>query len=137
MQPGSNGLRVKAVLALVCVIVLSTTAWCQQSSKRTVVHAGKMLDVKTGNLLSDQAIVIEDGKIVSVGPKSAVKLSGSETLIELGSATVLPGLIDAHTHLTFNPQFGYDSLAISIPREALIGATQRESDVGGRFHHGA
>jgi imidazolonepropionase-like amidohydrolase len=35
---------------------------------------------------------------------------------------VLPGLIDAHTHLTFNPRFGYDTLAISVPREALIGA---------------
>jgi imidazolonepropionase-like amidohydrolase len=122
MQPGSNGLRLKTVLALVCVIALSATTWCQQSSKRTVVHAGKMLDVKTGNTLLDQAIVIEDGKIVSVGPKSILRLSGSETLIELGSATVMPGLIDAHTHLTFNPRFGYDSLAISIPREALIGA---------------
>jgi imidazolonepropionase-like amidohydrolase len=81
-----------------------------------------MLDVKTGNTLLDQAIVIERGKIASVGPMSALKLSGNEQRIELGNATVLPGLIDAHTHLTFNPRFGYDSLAISIPREALIGA---------------
>jgi imidazolonepropionase-like amidohydrolase len=35
---------------------------------------------------------------------------------------VLPGLIDAHTHITFDPKFGYDRLAISLPREALIGA---------------
>jgi imidazolonepropionase-like amidohydrolase len=78
--------------------------------------------VKTGNTLLDQAIVIEGGKITSVGPMSGLKLSGNEQRIELGNATVLPGLIDAHTHLTFNPRFGYDSLAISIPREALIGA---------------
>ena len=34
----------------------------------------------------------------------------------------MPGLIDAHTHITFDPKFGYDRLAISLPREALIGA---------------
>ena len=36
--------------------------------------------------------------------------------------SVLPGLIDVHTHLTFDPNFGYEALGISIPREALIGA---------------
>jgi imidazolonepropionase-like amidohydrolase len=44
------------------------------------------------------------------------------TVIELPNATVLPGLIDAHTHVTFNPNFGYSQLATSVPREALIGA---------------
>jgi len=107
---------------ILCGLAIPSTAALGQQVKRTVVHAGKLLDVKSGDTISDQAIVIEGEKIVSVGPMSAVKLSGGEQRIELGNATVLPGLIDAHTHLTFNPQFGYDSLAISIPREALIGA---------------
>jgi imidazolonepropionase-like amidohydrolase len=108
-------------IVLCGLTILSAAAWAQQA-KRTVIHAGKLLDVRSGNTLSDQAIVIEGGRILSVGPMSAAKLSGNEQRIELGNATLLPGLIDAHTHLTFNPQFGYDSLAISIPREALIGA---------------
>ena len=108
-------------MVLCGLAILSTVAWSQQA-KRTVIRAGKLLDVRSGNILSDQAIVIEGGKILSVTPMSAAKLSGNEERIELGSATLLPGLIDAHTHLTGNPQFGYDSLAISIPREALIGA---------------
>ena len=94
----------------------------QQSAKRTIVRAGKLLDVKSGKVQTNQVVVIEGDKIVSVGPASEIKPSPNDTLIDLSNATVLPGLIDAHTHLTFNPQFGYDTLAISVPREALIGA---------------
>ena len=94
----------------------------QQSAKRTIVRAGKLLDVKSGKLQTNQVVVIEGDKIVSVGPASEIKPSSSDTLIDLSNATVLPGLIDAHTHLTFNPHFGYETLAISVPREALTGA---------------
>ena len=108
--------------ALAFAVLFCAASFGQPAPKRTVIHAGKVLDVKTGNTLSDQAIVITGDKILSVGPISAVKPAAGDRQIELGNATVLPGLIDAHTHLTFDPQFGYDSLAISIPREALIGA---------------
>jgi imidazolonepropionase-like amidohydrolase len=94
----------------------------QQSSKVVAIHAGHVLDVKSGKLLPDQTIVIDDGKIASVGASAETKVPAGATVIELANATVLPGLIDAHTHLTFDPQFGYESLGISIPRETLIGA---------------
>jgi len=116
-----NPLGLKATVLLAAVL-FSLAAFAQQMPKRAVIHAGKLLDVKTGSTLSDQAIVIEGDKIVSVGPMSSAKLTGNEQRIELGDATILPGLIDAHTHLTFDPQFGYESLAISVSREALIGA---------------
>ena len=118
---GTNSLRITISL-LLCACLLSVAAFSQQLPKRTVIHAGRLLDVKTGNVLSDEAIVVEGDKIVSVGAMSSLKLSGAERRIELGNATVLPGLIDAHTHLTFDPQFGYEGLSISVPREALIGA---------------
>ena len=88
----------------------------------TVIRAQRVLDVKTGQTLRDGAIVIAGDKIVSVGPASAVPPGSDTTVINLPTATVLPGLIDAHTHLTFNPSFGYEMLGISVPREALIGA---------------
>jgi len=67
--------------------------------------------------------VIEDDKIVSVGPAADVKPAPGTETIDLPNATVLPGLIDAHTHLTVdNGQFGYQGLGISVPREALTGA---------------
>jgi imidazolonepropionase-like amidohydrolase len=104
------------VLMAVCACV------AQQTTPRVVVHAGKLADVKSGKLLSDQDVVIQGDKIVSVGPASEVKPAASDKVIDLPNATVVPGLIDVHTHLTGDPSFGYESLAISIPREALTGA---------------
>jgi len=95
----------------------------QQSSKVVAIHAGRLLDVKSGKLLSDQTIVIEDGKIARVGSSSELKVPEDAMLIDLSNATVLPGLIDAHTHLTADlTSIGYEGLGISIPRETLIGA---------------
>jgi imidazolonepropionase-like amidohydrolase len=93
-----------------------------QTPRHIAVHAGHMLDVKTGKLLADQTLVIEDGRIISAGAAAEAKIPADAVRIELPNATVLPGLIDAHTHLTMEPRFGYDTLAISVPREALIGA---------------
>src|SRR5690348_13170136 len=104
------------------VIIVLLTLPVIVSAQRTLVRAGRVLDVKTGKIATNQVIVIERDKIVSVGPASSVKASAGDRTIDLPNATVLPGLIDAHTHLTFDPQFGYESLAISVPREALIGA---------------
>jgi imidazolonepropionase-like amidohydrolase len=81
-----------------------------------------VLDVKTGKTLANQTIVIEAGKIVRSGASADVKAPAGATVIELPSATVLPGLIDAHTHLTMDPKFGYEELGISLPRETLTGA---------------
>ena len=108
--------------SIVILLALTPSVFGQAPAKRTVIHAGHLLDVKTGKVESNQAIVIQGDKIVSVGPASAAQSSAGDTVIELPNATVLPGLIDAHTHLTFNPHFGYETLAISVPREALIGA---------------
>ncbi len=104
------------------MLMLCAAVAAQQSSNRVIVKAGHLLDVKSGNTLANRAIVIEGDKIVSVVAADDLKTSPGDNVIDLSHATVLPGLIDAHTHLTFNPSFGYETLAISIPREALIGA---------------
>jgi len=83
-----------------------------------IIHAGHMLDVKTGRTLNNVWVVIEDGKIIRVGTDA----EQGANIIELPNATLLPGLIDAHTHITFDPNFGYQELGISVPKEALIGA---------------
>jgi len=121
MKRAERNFLVSILLALV-----ASCAWAQTrpsvQPKHIVIRAGSVLDVKTGKALRDTAIVIEGDKVVSVGPASAVPATSDATVINLPNATVLPGLIDAHTHLTFNPLFGYEMLGISVPREALIGA---------------
>jgi imidazolonepropionase-like amidohydrolase len=109
-------------IPVVILLALGVQLFAQPSSKSVVIHAGHVLDVKTGKLLSDQTIVIEDGKIVSVGASADAKPPADAVRIELPDATVLPGLIDAHTHLTMDPKFGYEELGVSVPREALTGA---------------
>jgi imidazolonepropionase-like amidohydrolase len=85
---------------------------------RTVIHAGHMLDVKSGRVLDNVTVVVDGDKIASVGQPA----TGNQAVINLPNATLLPGLIDAHTHLTGEPNFGYQELGISTPMEALIGA---------------
>jgi imidazolonepropionase-like amidohydrolase len=121
MKPVQRSFFVSILVVLVARSALSQTP-SSATPKHIVIRAERVLDVKTGQTLREAAIVIEGDKIASVGPASAVPLAADTTVINLPTATVLPGLIDAHTHLTFNPNFGYETLGISVPREALIGA---------------
>jgi imidazolonepropionase-like amidohydrolase len=103
-------------------LMLAGSMLGQQGSGAVVIHAGHVLDVKTGKTLTDHMILIEDGKIVSVQDAANAKSPAGAARIELPNATLLPGLIDAHTHLTMDPKFGYEELGISVPRQTLTGA---------------
>ncbi len=90
-----------------------------------LVKAGQLLDVRTGVLLQKQALLIENERVKEVGPQAQVMAhapSGAQ-LVDLSGYTVLPGLIDAHTHLTYRVDVAsYEWLGVSAPREALLGA---------------
>ena len=112
----------RCLVATVFLLFCIGFSWAQvaPAPKVVVIRAGHVLDVKTGKTLSNQTILIQGGKIASVGSDTPVP-AGAQ-VIDLPNATVLPGLIDAHTHITMPTNFGYSTLAISVPREALIGA---------------
>src|SRR6202140_5433133 len=71
----------------------------------TLIKAGRLLDPRTGNVLSPAAVLIEGGKIKEVGAPAQVQahVPAGARIIDLGPATLLPGLIDCHTHLLVDP----------------------------------
>jgi imidazolonepropionase-like amidohydrolase len=73
----------------------------QSTVPTALVKANRLLDPRSGNVLSPAAVIIEDGKIKEVGPPAQLQTHAPNDVktIDLGGATLLPGLIDAHTHL--------------------------------------
>jgi imidazolonepropionase-like amidohydrolase len=101
--------------------------------KRVVLVVGRLLDVKTGRVATDQAIAIEGDTIAAITPKAQAKTDGA-TVVELPGALAMPGLIDAHVHLTDDPKVkGYPALGISVAREALIGAKNAKTTLYAGF----
>ena len=88
-----------AVRLLCLVSVLSATLFAQNSTARTKIalRAAHMLDGKTDTLVSNAVIVIEGDRISAVG--SGLAIPKDAKVIDLGNLTLIPGLIDSHTHL--------------------------------------
>jgi len=63
------------------------------------LRAGRLFDSKTGRMLTSQVVLISGERITEVGAASQVKIPSAAHVIDLSQATVLPGLIDAHTHM--------------------------------------
>jgi imidazolonepropionase-like amidohydrolase len=111
-----------AVLLSSCLSRAQSAQSKEEAAGPTVIHAGRLLDVKTGRVIENATVVVQGDKIVSLGAPRWGNPPANVKTINLPNATLLPGLIDAHTHLTSDPTFGYQELAISVPKEALIGA---------------
>jgi imidazolonepropionase-like amidohydrolase len=108
-RSGGQGGRVGAVAAAIAAsslaIGLAQTAKPEPPKKVTVVRAGRLIDGQGGPAIANPVIVIEGDRIARVGAGLAVP-PGAE-VIDLGSATLLPGLIDCHTHVTGQPGDNY------------------------------
>lgn len=86
------------------------------------IRCGKLLDVKAGAYKTDQVIVVDDEKIVDVGPAASVKAPADAVTIEMSKGVCMPGLIDVHVHLTGDPSgSGYRSLGIPVTRQVVKG----------------
>lgn len=89
----------------------------------TAIRAGRVIDVAGGKVVSDQVILIRGGRIESVGAAASVTIPADAKVVDLSAHTILPGLIDTHTHLTSDPTLPpYYGYGISHPRLALKAA---------------
>ncbi|HEX4495220.1 MAG TPA: amidohydrolase family protein [Thermoanaerobaculia bacterium] len=87
--------RALAPLALVAFLA-AVPAWGED----TVLHAQRLLDVRSGRLIEDAVVVVADGHIRAAGARSSVATPAGARWIELGDRTLLPGLFDMHVHLS-------------------------------------
>ena len=85
--------------ALALVVLFSAQLHAQSPGPVTLVKAGRLLDPHTGSVLTPAFVLIEGNKVKRVESSSQIGLSTDTKIIDLGSATLLPGLIDGHTHL--------------------------------------
>lgn len=93
-NPNLKNLKMKKILLTVWVCLISTGVFAQ----KIYIHAGRMIDVRNKKVLTEQTIVVEDGKILllSAGYETG---SDQDRIIDLKNATVLPGLMDMHVHI--------------------------------------
>jgi imidazolonepropionase-like amidohydrolase len=85
----------------------------------TVIHAGTLIDGKSDTPRRDQAIIIRGNRIESVSDAASMEIPAGANVIDLSRATVLPGLIDSHTHIFLQgedpAQGGYDANILKYP----------------------
>ena len=92
-------LHVSKYLALLCLIISSVASAQSPTSKASYILAGRLFDATSDTVRENVVIAIEDDRIKSVSPAADIKIPPGAKVIDLSQATVLPGLIDCHTHL--------------------------------------
>ncbi len=130
-------------LSFVSVLVVSAVSFSltptmslaqEAAAGRTLVRAGHLLDVHTGKMLDAQTIVVLGDRIVSIAATSSVPAQAGDKVVDLGSMTVTPGLIDAHTHITMNTEFDpYKELTGTDGKQGINGVVNAKKTLMAGF----
>jgi imidazolonepropionase-like amidohydrolase len=104
----------------------------QPSSSITILHAARLLDVAAGKVVSPGELLVEGQHIREVG--THVARPAGAVVIDLGDTTLMPGLIDAHTHLFLHPgNEGLQTVEEAVPQRTLMAAAAAKADVMAGF----
>jgi imidazolonepropionase-like amidohydrolase len=119
-------------------LLATTAALAQQTYKpaapRTLLRAGHVLDVHTGKETPNQTIVIEGDKITALTPTADTPAKPGDREVDLANYTLMPGLIDVHTHLTGATDFDpYFELSMTPGKEAIIGVENARTTLEAGF----
>src|SRR4030095_106320 len=82
---------------------------CPEAARTIAIRAGKLFDSNAGKMLTNQVVLINGERITDVGPAGQVQIPAGAQVIDLSQQTVLPGLIDGHTHIFNEPKTGMSS----------------------------
>src|ERR1044072_5229057 len=116
----------KALALLLAILFTSPAALAQSADKEKkeiiLIKAGRLVDLRTGTELINQAILIEGDRIKETAPAQTASshAPAGAQVIDLGNATVLPGLVDCHTHVTTQPENYYDDLFRKSPIDVAV-----------------
>ncbi len=105
---------------------------CAQPARTIVLHAARLLDIESGNIISPGEVLIQGDRIAAVG--ASVTHPAGAQIIDLGDTTLLPGLIDAHVHLFLHP--GAEDLQTvqeSVPQRTILATLAARDDLMGGF----
>jgi imidazolonepropionase-like amidohydrolase len=86
-------MRIREILTVIGCLSIAGSAHAA-----TIIHAGRLIDGRSGQLQAEMSVVVEDGRITSIVPGYA-RPEASDKVIDLREQTVMPGLMDMHTHL--------------------------------------
>jgi len=110
LRPQSTKAMLKSCAIKAAAVLLFTASVFPsraQNSKVVAIRAGHLFDSKSGKVIENQIILVDGERIAAVGPAEQVQIPAGAQVIDLSRATVLPGLIDGHTHVF---GFGLDGI---------------------------
>src|SRR5262245_21385237 len=91
-----------------------------QSRPTTILTATRLLDVRSGRILNGQAVLVERDRIKAVGVAGSIRSQAPRaTTIDLGDATLLPGLIDCHTHILLQGDITSEEYDSQVLKESI------------------